>query len=114
MEKFALFVKGLMTNHSGIVFAALNLCYFVSKDFVKGLITLNNFDKIMFSLNLPALILSFISDRLIYFLFQPVSWLTRNRLMFAFLLFFVTLQWLFIGWTAKMIARKLGSRGVKE
>ena len=107
MEKLIYFAKSLLTNRLGIVLATLNLCYFASISFVRGNFGLSNFDKIMLSLNSPAIILSFIPHKLMHFLFLQADWLTRRQLTYAFLLFFVTLQWLFIAWTAKMIARKL-------
>lgn len=107
MGKLANFAKGLLTNHSGIVLATLNLCYFVSSGFLEGYFSLSNFDKIMLSQNAPAIALSFIPHQLIHFLFPQMDWLVLRHLTFAFLLFFVTLQWLFIAWTAKTIARKL-------
>jgi|GEM_PF-3260531 len=114
MEKFALLVKGLLSNRSGIVLATLNVCYFVSRDFFTSLMPMSNFDKIMLSQNSPALVFSFISQELTRFLFQQMHWSTLRQLTVALIFFFITLQWLFIGWAAKMIARKIGSRGVKE
>lgn len=107
MGNFGNFVKALLTNHSGIVLATLNVCYFVSSGFLEGYFTLSRFDKIMLSQNAPAIILSFIPHQLMRFLFPNADWFTVHYLTFAFLLFFVALQWLFIAWAAKMIARKL-------
>ncbi|HEX8249504.1 MAG TPA: hypothetical protein VF599_15095 [Pyrinomonadaceae bacterium] len=61
----------------------------------------------MLSQNAPAIVLSIIPYQLIRFLFEPMDWLATRRATFIFLLFFVAAQWLFIGWAAKMIARKL-------
>jgi hypothetical protein len=107
MGKFALLVKGLLTNRPGIVLATLNVCYFAAKDFINAPLPFGNFDKIMLSQNSPAIVLSFIPHQIIHFLFPQMEWLTLRQLTIAFLLFFVTLQWLFIGWAAKTIARKL-------
>jgi|SRR5215213_4686724 len=106
MEKLVNFAKSLLTNRPGIVLAALNLCYFAASGFLKGDFSMSNFDKIMLSQNAPAIVLSFIPHQLIHFLFTNLDWFTLRYLTFAFLLFFVTLQWLFIAWTAKMIAGK--------
>lgn len=107
MEKLVNFAKGLLTNRLGIVLATLNLCYFASSDFLSGFFALNNFDKIMLSLNAPAIVLSFVPPKLIHFLFLKIDWLTLRYLSFIFLLFFVALQWLSICLAAKTIARKL-------
>ena len=107
MEKFAPFMKALLTNRLGIVLATLNLCYFAAKDFFYAPSPFSNFDKIMLSQNAPAIVLSFIPYQLIHFLFPQMEWSASRLWRLAFLLFFVTLQWLFIGWAAKMIARRL-------
>ncbi|MDQ3798575.1 MAG: hypothetical protein M3384_03925 [Acidobacteriota bacterium] len=107
MEKLVNFAKSLLTNRPGIVLATLNLCYFASSDFSSAFFQLSNFDKIMLSVNAPAIVLSFVPHKLIHFLFPETDWLTLRYLSFIFLLFFVALQWLSICWTAKTIARKL-------
>jgi hypothetical protein len=107
MEKLVNFAKGLLTNRLGIVLATLNLCYFASSEFIGAHFSLSNFDKIMLSQNSPAIILSFVPNRLIHFLFPQMDWLALWHITLIFLLSFVALQWLFIGWAAKMIARKL-------
>ncbi|HEX8368690.1 MAG TPA: hypothetical protein VF604_09125 [Pyrinomonadaceae bacterium] len=107
MEKLVSFAKNLLTNRFGIVLAALNLCYFVSGNFIGGHFSLSNFDKIMLSQNAPAIVLSFAPNRLIHFLFPELDWLSLSQITLIFILSFVALQWLFIGWTSKMIARKL-------
>lgn len=107
MGKFGNFINGLLTNHSGIVLATLNLCYFAASGFLEGKFRLSGFDKIMLSQNAPAIILSFIPHELIHFLFPDLDWLALHYATSAFLLFFVTLQWLFIAWSAKIIAGKL-------
>lgn len=105
MEKLVNFAKSLLTNRLGIVLATLNLCYFVSGNFIGAHFSPGNFDKLMLSQNAPAIALCFVPNRLIHFLFPQTDWLWQITLVF--LLSFVALQWLFIGWTAKMIARKL-------
>jgi hypothetical protein len=107
MGKFAPFIKALLTNRLGIVLATLNLCYFAANDFFNAPTPFSNFDKIMLSQNSPAIVLSFVPYQLIRFLFPQMEWSAFRLLMLAFLLLFVTLQWLFIGWAAKTIARKL-------
>jgi hypothetical protein len=110
MGKFVFFVKALLSNRPGIVLATLNVCYFAARDFFIGVFPLSNFDKIMLSQNAPAIVLTFIPHHLIHFLFSQMEWLMLQRLTLVILTFFITLQWLFIGWTAKTMARKLGKR----
>lgn len=107
MKKLVNFAKSLLTNRLGIVLATPNLCYFVSSHFLSGLFQVSNFDKIMLSLNAPAIVPSLVAHRLMRFLFLETDGLTLRRWSFVFLLFFVALQWLAICWTAKTIARKL-------
>ena len=107
MEKLVNFAEGLLTNRLGIVLATLNLCYFASSEFIGAHFSLSNFDKIMLSQNFPAIILSFVPNGLIHFLFPQMDWHAVWQITLVFLLSFVALQWLFIGWSAKMIARKL-------
>jgi uncharacterized membrane protein YfcA len=101
------FIVNLLSNRFGIVLAALNLCYFVSNSFTAyAHHSFNNFDKIILSLNLPAAVLTVILLWFLEFLFPP-SYLFLDCLGFGILFFFVALQWLFIGWTAKAIARRI-------
>jgi len=129
-------VVGLLTNRFGIVLAALNVCYFVSREAVRytfehihgekevfGNIVL---EKCFFSgdffltltalhaaklielINLPALVLSLFSSKLINTAFSPgTCFFTKAKFDLAFILFFMTLQWLSIGWMAKIIARSI-------
>ena len=120
------FVKGLVTNRFGIILAALNVCYFVSRKFVICAFS-NRFEdnsiffgqsvfywidvysaKIMLNINAPAIIASTFSDVCIK-ISADFSALTQARFIIVFLMFFITLQWLFIGWAAKTIARKIQS-----
>jgi hypothetical protein len=80
MKKLVYFAKGLLTTRAGIVLATLNLCYFVSGDFLKGYFSLSNFDKIMLSQNSPAIVFSFVPHRIIHFLFPEMD---RLALMIA-------------------------------
>lgn len=100
-------IKGLLTNRFGIVLAALNVCYFVSNNLSEIRHSLSNFDKVMLSLNFPAGVFSFASLKLIKSLFPTFYKTLDDEFGFVILLFFITLQSLFIGWTAKAIARRL-------
>lgn len=112
MGKFNYFAKGLLTNRLGIVLATLNICYFAAKSHASVYLPLNVFDKIMLAQNLPAGFVSFVAAKNTEFFFHATSWLSFQKVWLPFLLFFVTLQWLFIGWSAKMIARKVRRRKV--
>jgi len=100
------FVKGLITNRFGIVLAALNICYFVSHnpDSIRSLV---NFDKLMISLNVPAAVLTVIPMTIIKFLFQMSYEFAYMQFGYTAFLFFVTFQWLFIGWMAKAVAQHI-------
>jgi hypothetical protein len=63
------FIKGLLTNRFGIILATLNLCYLVSHN-PAGIRVLDNFDKLIFSLNSPAAVLTIIPITIIKFLFR--------------------------------------------
>lgn len=101
------FVKGLITNRFGIVLATLNLCYFASNGLTGINHPFSNFDKMVLIQNVPAIFFAFIPLQFLKFLF-PTSYRFLDREFgFIILLFFVTLQWLFIGWMAKAIARRI-------
>lgn len=100
------FIKGMLTNRFGIVLATLNVCYFVSHS--PGAIRLLfDFDKLMISLNTPAALLTLIPITVIKILFQMPYKFAFDQFGLVTFLFFVILQWLFIGWAAKTIARKI-------
>ena len=121
------FVKGLITNHFGIVLAALNVCYFVSKKFVPFAFSHGNEDSCVFfnhyvfswmkihyaekilSINSPAALLSMIPGKFMQIIFPDFCVFTQAKFQIILLIFFITLQWLFIGWAAKTIAQKIRS-----
>jgi hypothetical protein len=128
-------IKGMISNRFGIVLVALNVCYFVSRDvvrytfehihgekyafetivvekcFLSGDLTLvligMHLSKVIELMNLPAILLSIFSNKFINIAFFNVCFFTKAKFEIAFMVFFVTLQWLFIGWTAKAIARRI-------
>ena len=117
------FIVNLMTNRFGIVLAALNVCYFISRNltgyifshgdgdrcvFVKYLVVKGmkfQCPEFMLSINLPALTASVIQGDLTQSFFSDFCVYTQAKFQIIFLAFFITFQWLFIGWTAKTIAR---------
>ena len=101
------FVKGLLTNRPGIILATLNVCYFVSINFPNLSYRPSNFCGIMLTLQTPAIILTFIPLEIGRFLFSTSYLLPYRQFVPVLFLFFVTLQWLFIGWAAKAIARRI-------
>lgn len=131
MGKFVNFAKGLLTNRLGIVLATLNLCYFASRkyfsltfehthgencvffnshhffDIFVGLGT--NSSELLLILNLPAVFFSLLAGKFMQMVFPDFCAFTHGRFQIVFFLFFVTLQWLFIGWSAKIIASKMQS-----
>lgn len=103
MNKFIGFAGDLLGNRPGIVLAASNLCYFAWNGFGSfRLLAPSIFDKMMFCQNSPAVILTIASSEFFGFLFSKSSAHYPFRL--SVFLFFVTLQWLFIGWLAKTLA----------
>jgi hypothetical protein len=98
------FIKNLISNRFAIVLAALNLCYFASNAFS---FPSGGLSKIMLSLNSPATILTLVSYKVIQFLFSASSIILYRQAGFFVFSFFIILQWLLIGWTAKTIARRI-------
>lgn len=102
------FIKNLVSNRFGIILATLNVCYFVSHN--RGAIRLlANYDELMISLNSPAALLTLIPVIIIKILFQMSYQFAFDQFGLVTFLFFVTLQWLFIGYLAKTVARKIES-----
>ena len=129
------FVKELLTNRFGIVLATLNVCYFVSRGLIRFVfehvhgekhifdqiviekcffssdVTLVfaglHLSEVMQLLNLPALLFSLISNKFINIAFPDLCFFTISKLEIAFILFFITVQWLFIAWLARKISQKL-------
>lgn len=121
------FLVGLFTNRFGIVLATLNVCYFVSRKFVHFTFSHGGGDDCLIfnhhimswirmqcattllSINSPAIIASAFPGKVMQVVFPDFCTYTQAQFQIAFLLFFITLQWLFIGWAAKTIAQKLQS-----
>ena len=121
------FVKGLITNRFGIVLAALNVCYFVSKKFVPFVFSHGNEDSCVFynhqiffwmkilyaeiilNINSPAVLTAMFPSKFMQIIFPDFCAFTHAKFQIVFLLFLVTFQWLFIGWAAKTIAQKIRS-----
>lgn len=119
------FIKELFANRLGIVLAALNVCYFASRNFInydfshgygKACWFNNHFNivglkmqysEIIFSLNSPAILFSLISTDLMQTIFPYTCGFELAKIHIVFTGFFTVLQWLFIGWTAKTIARTI-------
>ena len=119
------FVKGLVTNRVGIVLAALNVCYFVSKKFVPFIFSHGNEDNCVFynhqifsrmkvycaevilESNSPAIIAAIFPSKFMQIVFPEFCFFTQAKFQVIFLIFFIIFQWLFIGWTAKTIAQKI-------
>lgn len=122
MKKFAV---QLMSNRFGIVLAALNVCYFISRNFVAYAFSHGDGERCFFAkrylfqwidaqcaeftlyINLPALMMSAIQDNLMQSVFPDLCIFTQAKFKIVFLMIFIILQWLFIGWTAQSIARAI-------
>lgn len=121
------FIKQLLTNRLGIILATLNLCYLFSRPFFNaaaphgdGSICFINhahkfnclvmqFSETMFNINIPALFLSIIPDVIIQSFSR--TYVPENTfIQIALFAFFITIQWLFIGWTAKKTAFAIQSK----
>ena len=99
------FIRELFSNRFGIVLAALNLCYLMSHDHQP---TRHLLDMPVFCANIPAGALGFLSLKGIESLFNVELSLTVSaNLASVFFVFFITLQWLFIAWIAKMLAARI-------
>jgi hypothetical protein len=100
-------VKGMITNRLGIVLATLNVCYFVANGLPNPAYRLSNFGGIMLTLHTPAIIFTFIPLEAGRLLFSTSYLFSYRQFVLVLFVFFVTLQWLFIGWAAKAIARRI-------
>ena len=98
------FIVDLFSNRFGIILAALNLCYFAGK----GMATMYQpFGTIFGCANFPAAISSLLSVEFIRIFAHPISLTAEIMLANAFFAVFITLQWLFIAWIARMLATKI-------
>lgn len=116
------FIKQLLTNRLGIILATLNLCYMVSSPFFKNLISKGNTGKfsayvvyenliinvgssnIIFAANFPSKIIAAITNNMLILVFPKIGIFGNIFYQLSLFAFFVTFQWLLIGWTAKKIA----------
>jgi hypothetical protein len=98
------FVINLFSNRFGIILAALNVCYFMSKG--EGLLRLP-FEKLFACANLPALISTALTLEFIKIFSHRLSHAAEMMLGNTFFPFFIVLQWLFIAWIAKTLAAKI-------
>jgi hypothetical protein len=119
------FVKELMTNRLGIVLAALNVCYFVSRDFVSYILLHGDGSDCFFGeshmfqwmrsqcadlmlyVNSPAFLVLADLNNLMQSVSPDFCNFTHGKIYFVFCFVFITFQWLFIGQTAKIIARAI-------
>ena len=120
------FMVNLLSNRFGIVLAALNVCFFVSgkavgrvfehlhgescvfsKIHILASLGNGNVPDVILLQNLPAALFSILPSLYLVKLFPDFCIYTQIKFQFFLLLFFVVLQWLFIGWTAKTLAEKL-------
>ncbi len=125
VNKMKKFVKELFTNRFGIVLATLNICYLASTKFVHYTFSHGNQDTCVFynhsvfywiklqfaekffCLNSPAILAFIIPNEITRIIFSDFCLFTRAKFQISLLVFLMVLQWLFIGWVSKKIARKL-------
>lgn len=121
------FVRQLLTNYFGILTGTLNVCYFVSDEFIHELFS-NNLEnnhtlferhlfywmeiyyaKPMIYINTPAMIVSILPITILEMILN-FSNSTYIETQLIFLLFFIYIQWLFIGSASKQIIQKLNGQ----
>ncbi len=101
------FIVDLFSNRFGIVLAGLNLCYFAGK----SMATMHQpFGTIFGCANFPAAISSLLSVEFIKIFAHTISFTTEIMLAKTFFAVFIALQWLFIAWISRTLARKLRPR----
>ena len=103
MKKFTI---NLFSNHFGIALAALNICYLAAKSSDLFSVSQTLLGRIFICLNIPAMIFTQLIFKTIDVFFIQVSYPAQINLKFALLTFFIILQWFFIAFIAKTIARK--------
>lgn len=123
MERTESFMKSFLTNRLGIVLATLNLCLLASRNFVRyafsspqdcfylnnnmffPLLYQTNLTEAFIILNLPAYVLAQIPTSFTIALLGKFCAVTELQIGIVFFAVFVALQWLFITWLAKTLAR---------
>jgi hypothetical protein len=120
------FVKELVTNRFGIVMATLNICYFISTKPIQFIFSHQHLENCFYyrepflltfsrseianpvlAVDIPSFVLlSFPGDAFLK-AFPDLCVFTQLHIQVIFFAFFVTLQWLFIGWIAKKLAKKI-------
>ncbi len=117
------FIRSLLSNRFGIVLATLNVCYFLTRDFMTYLFSHEHgVNCLVFEnpqimswvypgvLNIPALLASVISSEIVMAIFPNFCAFTHTQIHFLTTAFFITFQWLLIGWLAKTIAQTITNR----
>ncbi len=98
------FIVCLFSNRFGIILAALNVCYLVSRGEV---FAHNALGKFFVLANAPAVSLTVLSLEFVTLFTGRNSPLTEYLIGNAFFVFFIVLQWLAIAWLAQTLARKI-------
>jgi hypothetical protein len=98
------FIGSLFSNRFGIVLAALNVCYFVSKG---SDVTNNLFGKIFVCMNFPAAISALLAREFVEIFSHNLSFAAEMTVANIFFAFFIAGQWLFIAWIAKTLGAKV-------
>lgn len=98
------FIVELLTNRFGIILAALNVCYLVSKGEV---FAHNALGKFFICANAPAVSLTVLSLEFLTLFTGRKSPFTEWIMGNTFFVFYIVLQWLFIGWLSYALAGKI-------
>jgi len=100
------FIVNLFSNRFGIVLATLNVCYFAIKSSNMAGVPHTFLGRVFISLNLPAFIFTRLGYEIFNAAFAEIHYSAQMSLKLGLFTFFVILQWLFIVWIAKTLARK--------
>ena len=94
----------LFSNRFGIILAALNVCYLVSRG---ELFAYNPLGKFFVCLNAPAISLTVLSLEFLTLFTGRKAPFTEWVMGNTFFAFYIVLQWLFIGWFSYTLAGKI-------
>lgn len=98
------FIVNLLSNHFGIILAALNVCFFMSKNDV---LIKQPFGKLFLCANFPAAISALLSVEFVKIFAHRLAFSTENLLGTTFFVFFCIAQWLLVAYVAKTLAAKI-------
>lgn len=98
------FIVQLFSNRFGIILAALNVCYLVSRGEV---FAYNALGKYFISANAPAVSLTVLSLEFLTLFTGRQAPFTEYVMGNILFVFYIVLQWLFIAWFSYALAAKI-------